>query len=354
MQYIKKLLIGLFLGANVLTVLLLWTSCACTWVSPSVVPQQTVMTLAFPIFLMANLAFVFFWLISKARFAVLSVLGILVAGGYVMDYCPLQCQDDVPEDSTLLLVSYNIGTVAGPENHQAFVQYVKETDADILCLQEVADPSLLTSAAFKAMLDSMGYKMQQQENRCVLSKLPFVGGVSSLSYLSKTGNGTMVCRLRCGADTLLVVNNHLESYGLTNEEKDGYKKVIRHPESEESPSTVLALARRISATAQIRGSQADSLCAYIDTHSGESMIVCGDFNDTPISYVYQQMGKRLECAWRENGQGIGLSYNQMGFFVRIDHIFHSSDWVSYKTRIDNKIELSDHYPLHTFLRRKPN
>ena len=225
MQYIKKLLIGLFLGANVLTVLLLWTSCACTWVSPSVVPQQTVMTLAFPIFLMANLAFVFFWLISKARFAALSVLGMLVAGGYVMDYCPLQCQDDVPEDSTLLLVSYNIGTVAGPENHQAFVQYVKETDADILCLQEVADPSMLTSAVFKAMLDSMGYKMQQQENRCVLSKLPFVGSASSLSYLSKTGNGTTICRLRYGSDTLLVVNNHLESYGLT---------VIRIPNNEVS------------------------------------------------------------------------------------------------------------------------
>ena len=354
MQYIKKLLIGLFLGANVLTILLLWTSCASTWISPSVVPQQTVMTLAFPIFLMANFAFVFFWLICKARFAVFSVLGMLVVGGYVMDYCPLHYQEDIPADSSLLLVSYNVGAMAGQENYHAFVQYVKDTDADILCLQEVAGSSLLASEAFKAMLDSMDYKMLQQENRCVLSKFPFVGGVSSLSYSSRTGNGTMICRLRYGADTLLVVNNHLESYRLTDKEKDGYKNVIRHPESDESPGTALALARRISATAQVRGDQADSVCAFIDAHPGESMIVCGDFNDTPISYVYQQISKRLKCAWRENGRGIGLSYNQMGFFVRIDHIFHSSDWVSYKTRIDNKIELSDHYPLHTFLRRKPN
>lgn len=353
MQYIKKIFLGLFLGANVLTVLLLWASCACTWISPSVVPQQTVITLAFPIFLTANLAFVFFWLICKARFAVLPVLGTLVVGGYVMDYCPLHCQEDTPNDSSILLVSHNIGTMTGEEKHLAFVQYVKETDADILCLQEV-DPTLLTRKAFVAMLDSMGYGKMQKDNRCILSKFPFAGGAESLAYTSTTGNGSMVCRLLCGPDTLLIVNNHLESYGLTDEEKGRYKKAIKHPESDETSGTVLTLARRISNTAQIRGAQADSLCAFIDSHAGESMIVCGDFNDTPISYVYQQIGKRLDCAWRNSGQGIGLSYNQMGFFVRIDHIFHSSDWTSHNTRIDNKMVLSDHYPLHTILCRKPN
>lgn len=353
MQYIKRLIIGLLLGANVLTILLLWVCCVCTWVSPSVVPQQTVVTLMFPVFLVANFVFLFVWLLTKARFALLPVLGILVVGGYVMDYCPVRFQKDVPRDSAMLFVSYNIGGVVGEEKHLSFIRYVKDADADILCLQEV-DPALLRRAAFKSMLDSMGYGKMEQGNRCVLSKFPFIGKAQSLPYPTNAGNGSMVCRLQCASDTLLVVNNHLESYGLTEDERSDYQKAIKHPDSDSLSGTALTLARRLSATSRIRGEQSDSLCAYVDLRTGKSLIVCGDFNDTPISYVYQQLGKRLESAWRESGLGVGLSYNQMGFFVRIDHLFYSSDWISHKAWIDNKTELSDHYPLHAFLSKKPN
>ena len=83
-----------------------------------------------------------------------------------------------------------------------------------------------------------------------------------------------------------------------------------------------------------------------------SVIMCGDHNDTPISYTYQKTARNLNSAFRESGNGIGVSYNQKGFFFRIDHVFISEDWESCKTYIDTQMEMSDHYPLVTYLRKK--
>ncbi len=354
MQYFKQLLVNLFLGGNVVIVLLLWLCCAFSWISPATLPQCAVLTLAFPFFLFANLAFVLFWIVFKTRYVLVPLVGFLAVGSYVMDYCPLQFREDVPEDSSLLVVSYNVGTIVGEENHLAFIQYMKETNADILCLQET-DPSLLPRKEFKAALDSMGYKMLHLVGRCVISKLPFIGDSIPLHYPSLIGyNGSLACYLKNGEDTLLVINSHLESYGFSDEEKSGYKNALKHPNTKESSDTGLMLFRKMKESARYRGGQVDSICAFIDAHSDKSMIVCGDYNDTPISYAYQQTAKRLTSAWREGGQGVGLSYNQIGFFVRIDHLFYSSDWVCPYARIDNEIELSDHYPLFTYLRKKPN
>ena len=35
------------------------------------------------------------------------------------------------------------------------------------------------------------------------------------------------------------------------------------------------------------------------------IIICGDFNDTPVSYAYQQLGDNMIDAFLESGNGIG-------------------------------------------------
>lgn len=353
MQYVKRFFISLFLGANVVTVLLLWLCCAFTWLSPAQFSKLSVITLVFPAFLLANLFFLVFWLLFKARFVLLPLLGMLAVWGYVMDYCPVQRVESTPEDSSLFVVSYNMGQIIGEEKHTEFIRYVKQTDADVWCMQEV-DPSLLSRKIFKQMVDSMDYKLLQEGNRCVMTRIPVVGDVKTLLYETKHGNGTMICSLLYRGDTLLILNNHLESYALTDEERSGYKNVLKSPTSEGVSGTGMTLARRISEGTRVRGVQADSLCAFLERNAAKDVIVCGDFNDTPISYTYQQIANRLQCAWRESGCGVGLSYNQVGFFVRIDHLFHSPGWESHGTRIDDENTLSDHYPLLSFLRKTSN
>lgn len=350
MQYFKRLVISLLLGGNVFIIAFLWLCCACTMVSPSAVPQCVVLTLVFPLFLFADIAFFLFWLIFKARYALVPLLGMLVAGGYVLDYCPLNFQNKETTDSTLLVVSYNIGGVGDEEGFSDFSEFMRQTGADILCLQEVS-PTLLTMPCFKAVADSLGYNVLSEGTRCIVSRLPVVEKELPEHVVDESGNGTQVCFLQHGADTLLVVNNHLESYRLTDGEKSDYKNAIKHPDSKQSVRTGFMLARRIAGSARGRGMQVDSLCRIIDTHRNYSTIVCGDFNDTPISYVCQQVGKRLQNAWRRGGCGVGVSYNQAGFYVRIDHLFFSPDWTCVSAQMESGILLSDHYPLFAYLRK---
>jgi endonuclease/exonuclease/phosphatase family metal-dependent hydrolase len=87
----------------------------------------------------------------------------------------------------------------------------------------------------------------------------------------------------------------------------------------------------------------DILSAHI-RQSPYPTIVCGDFNDTPVSYTYHKMRGKLVDAFIESGSGIGNTY--LGNFpsFRIDYIFHSKSFRSCCFRTD-RINMSDHYPV---------
>jgi endonuclease/exonuclease/phosphatase family metal-dependent hydrolase len=74
------------------------------------------------------------------------------------------------------------------------------------------------------------------------------------------------------------------------------------------------------------------------------VIVCGDFNDSPISYCYQSFSDQLIDSFKEAGNGIGSSYAGTMPSYRIDYVFHSDEFkaIRYNTIKD---KLSDHYPV---------
>jgi endonuclease/exonuclease/phosphatase family metal-dependent hydrolase len=78
------------------------------------------------------------------------------------------------------------------------------------------------------------------------------------------------------------------------------------------------------------------------------VILCGDFNDTPVSYTYHQLLGEKKDAYRESGSGVGNTYRGKLPSFRIDYIFYTNEFISlnYKTE---KIQLSDHYPVSTNL-----
>jgi endonuclease/exonuclease/phosphatase family metal-dependent hydrolase len=81
------------------------------------------------------------------------------------------------------------------------------------------------------------------------------------------------------------------------------------------------------------------------------VIVCGDFNDSPISYNYRQMRRNLNDAFIEAGAGVGHTYK--GFFpsFRIDYILYNQEFkaTSYSSP---RIVFSDHYPVVATLRKE--
>lgn len=112
------------------------------------------------------------------------------------------------------------------------------------------------------------------------------------------------------------------------------------------------LVPKIAEATVARAVQADSVARYVSAHRrGRSAIVCGDFNDTPISYSRHRMAEGLTDAYVATGQGVGRSFNRDAIFVRIDNMFCSPDLRPYGACVDKSIAVSDHYPLYCNFKR---
>ena len=140
-------------------------------------------------------------------------------------------------------------------------------------------------------------------------------------------NGSVAYYLDIEGDTVIVINNHLEGTHLSVEDRDNYKRLLKGKMKKDTARAETAfLIEKLGRYTAKRSKEADAVHAYIEAHRHYPIIVCGDFNDNPISYA-------------------GLSYNQKGFFFRIDHIMCSDAFKPHNCEIDNKMDASDHYPI---------
>jgi endonuclease/exonuclease/phosphatase family metal-dependent hydrolase len=92
-----------------------------------------------------------------------------------------------------------------------------------------------------------------------------------------------------------------------------------------------------------RASQANFIKDELN-HSPYPVIVCGDFNDVPVSYAYETIGKGLRNAFVERGSGISRTFSSISPTLRIDNIFTDKQFkIMQFIRIKNL--LSDHFPI---------
>ena len=77
--------------------------------------------------------------------------------------------------------------------------------------------------------------------------------------------------------------------------------------------------------------------------------MCGDFNDSPLSYVHFQLTQILNDSYTRGGNGPGISYHEGGMYFRIDNILCSDHWNVAKSKVCNRVNGSDHYPICSWL-----
>lgn len=326
-------------------------------VSPTAHPTLSCMGLAFPVFIFLNAAFLIFWLFVKPMRALIPALGFVVAYGPMRIYTPLNLRHSPPEGSIKVL-SYNIYNYLTWESADApcpIADYILREDADIVCLVEAA-----VWGPKERRLDSLyaqHYQYRDSSSRGggndridILSRYPIVG--KERIYYASGSNHSVAFRLKTGADTVTVIANHFQSIGFSEEDKSQFKHIVkgevRHEEARQESRRIL---RKLAEAAAIRAPQADAVARYIDERPGESFILVGDFNDSPISYTRRTLASRLIDCYVATANGPGISYHYNGFFVRIDNIMCSHDFTPYACRVDNTIKASDHYPIVCWMKR---
>ena len=127
--------------------------------------------------------------------------------------------------------------------------------------------------------------------------------------------------------------------------------MIKSPETDKVKSGARVLIKKLAEASAIRAPQADSIAKHIKQNKYAYILVCGDFNDTPISYTHRIVSESLNDTFTDSGLGLGISYNQNQFYFRIDNILASKNFKSYKCTVDHSIKESDHYPIWCYLKK---
>ena len=79
------------------------------YIQPVEHPLRSCLGLAFPIFLIANICFLFFWLIIQHyKLALLPLAGMLLAYPQIRTYMPVNFHTDHLPEESLKILSYNI------------------------------------------------------------------------------------------------------------------------------------------------------------------------------------------------------------------------------------------------------
>lgn len=326
-------------------------------------PILAVAGITFPIFLLINTAFLVFWIIFRWRWALIPLTGFLTSFMPIRTYMPYNLRHDVPEGA-IKIMSYNVqafnGKNWGDESAaERIMKYIEDCDADIVCLQE--DMGYCRNK-IKAQLDSlypytkniMYHTPMGGNGQGVYSRFPILS-VEKIDYES-AGNASYAYFLDIRGDTVLLVNNHFESNHFSYEDKRRYKEMLKGGlqgdiEGDTVKNESKFIVRKLADAGVKRAPQADSVHIYIEKHRKYPIITCGDFNDNPISYTHRTVAKGLIDCYVSSGRGVGLSYNQKGFFVRIDNIMCSDNFIAYNCTVDNRIDASDHYPIFCWLEK---
>lgn len=235
---------------------------------------------------------------------------------------------------------------------KAIMQYFFDERLDIICFQEGVssiDTWKDLDERFGKQFPHIVFPYQKETHLGICSRFPIQRTQLLTHY---TGNGAVAFWLQMPrGDSLLVVNCHLKSNKLSQEIRSQYSDIVRNPQtySQNSDYTYRisrSMSGSIISAAVIRANMADTISDFLRRHPQIPTIVCGDFNETPISYschTMKQLG--LSDAYRAKGNGMGRSFNRDAIAVRIDHQFFSEHFDPLSAHIDQTKDWSDHYPL---------
>ena len=356
LSQLKDITLRIVACANAVTVALMLLCGFSDRLNPVGHPLLANAGLAFPLFLFANFCFLVFFLVFRKKYALVSIAGFVAGYQPVRTYCPFNIVRDTPPGAVKVL-SYNVhGFVAGnpPEDSpNPILDYVMASDADIVCLQEarLSGAILETVGGAYAYVDSVVHPTYA-DCLVLLSRYPILSK-ERIDYESK-GNLSAAFKVDIGGEVVTVVNNHFETTGLSLSDRAGFKDMVK---GKSGKDTIKAESKRIAVklgeAAGRRAPQVDAVAAYVRGCRGP-VVLCGDFNDSPISYARRTLGNVLTDCYIATGNGPGISYHHNAFFVRIDNIMCSDHWKPYGCKVDRSNGYSDHYPIYCWLKRDEN
>ena len=355
MKIVKALIVNLLTLVALIVGLLLVAVGYSDRIPPADHPLLACAGMAMPAAIALNVAMLLVMLFVRWKRAWIPLAAFVVTYMPIRTYVPLHFNNGGAEqEADLRIITYNVCGYSGNGKYDhgldTIISYIMAQNADVVCIQEEQAARHKAAERWKDLYpynETMTVSADKKKNLNVVgihSRLPIIKH-EEIEYKS-VSNGSIAYYLQLGSDTIIVINNHLESTHLSDKERTQYKEILKgNKERQEAEQELSSLVKVLSESMVKRAPGAEAVHRYVEAHSQYPIIVCGDFNDTPISYARHTIAQGLTDCYAEAGCGLGLSYNRKGFNFRIDHIFCSSHFTPVACKVDSKMDASDHYPM---------
>lgn len=227
---------------------------------------------------------------------------------------------------------------------------VLEYHPDVLCIQEFTP--FATKIGRNECIAQFGDKMkmpyqyyhtkQHFGGNVIFSKYPLIA-LEPDELMGEEKEYGPVVKVDVGEKGVFyVICVHLTSYQLSNDEITVFSD--KDNTKEEMKSYSKSILMKLKTAYEKRSKEVSEMLADIP-HDGRAIVLCGDFNDTPLSYTYHQIKRAgFTDGFVKAGWGIGRTYAGKLPLLRIDYVW-GNDRIQPMAFKRLKVKGSDHYPV---------
>lgn len=334
-----------------------------TTLAGSVAPSRSILpslaAFAYLPLLVANVVMVVLWVLMKRWQFLISVAAVAARWSFVGLFVQVGGTSSVPPAEAhprrVTLLSYNVHQFRGREDEAmedevaaaGFLGLVDTHRPDVLCLQEFAVPhnvqlvDSLMLRGYNHYYTSRTSRAGNPYGTAVFSQMP-------ITYVNCIDRKKVLVELMHDSALFRVCCVHMDSYRFDDADRQGIERA-RHGEVQASSKRTI---EKVKKTILNHESEWNERIAPVVEGTSAPLVLAGDMNDIPSSWLYHQISRKMKDAYCEKGSGFCTTYNGGFPQFRIDMVFHNNGFrtLSYKRL---RVPYSDHYPVLTALELTP-
>ncbi|MDR0953996.1 MAG: endonuclease/exonuclease/phosphatase family protein [Rikenellaceae bacterium] len=345
----------------------------CAYLAPLVDPNRlwifAYAGLGAPILYLINLFLMLYWAIRWKAAFFLPLFVLLIGAPKIKTYYHFSSAaaneiKPLRDNRTVKVLTYNVEGFMDydPESQKStstareITAFIREQAPDIICLQEFQATPRMPEDTLNRLLAAWPHRRFHytvHNNRgngvwgtAIYSKFR-IAEEGTVDFEESRNGALWVTVLTPAGDSLRVFCNHLETTYVDRDNVEFFESEIFASDPDKTEQ-LRQIAGRLRRGFFKRAHQADTLARLIASREVPT-VVCGDFNDPPMSYTYRTMRGDFGDAFESKGHGYGFTYKNLYRLMRIDYILPSPHWetLSYESP---DVPWSDHNPVIATLR----